>query len=347
MIPRWKETFFTVRYLLFLPIFLLVIGLGCDGVQGPDGQDTPDFDHRPPEIELLWPTPNTELIGDTLMLHAEAHDSLGEVVRVEFLVNGSNRVGEDSAVVFEEPFQYLYRFDTAGTPYGYISIQSIATDTAGNHQESPLFLLNRKQYEGIDTLSYYNDAADEVGWLIPDSLQVFDQEGEVIDTTYMPQIGTRFTSMASGELRETGLLFRNLNQYNPPNSFWLILYRIDSPPAPGIATDSLEIAFSSELEDVWIYVDLSTWNDGLPYHFEAGEHFVLAVRVDEDQVSSVIRLALSCSHQSATSAHPEWERGVIYTEYAGWETIGEHYQNAGEYRPTMQVVMEYDNSSDR
>lgn len=339
-----NKTWVLASFLLLVALFVMV---GCDGNPGAPGKDAPDFDHRPPEIRLLNPTVTTELIGDTVTFYADAWDTLGAIESVEFRVNGSSHYNNDSAFVFEPPYRWLWNFALSGTPYGYISIQALATDTAGLRQETPLFFLNRELYTGADTLRYFNPSGEDPNpWRIPDSLLVFDEDGVVTgEWAVMDRMGTRFTSRASGELREVQMLLRSDSQVETPSSFWIILYRVETAPQIGTPLDSIQVLFGEEFLDQWISVDLSSLDSGDPYRFEGGHQFVLALRLDQADDPDTYGLLLASSYLTASSENPAWERGYMHTDVGGWQTIGEFYVGAGEYRPFLSAVMEYDNPS--
>jgi len=315
---------------------------GCDGNPGPPGADAPSYDHQPPTVRLVRPNHTTELIGDTLTLYAEAYDSAGEISEVEFLVNGSSEIGSLRAIVTSPPYLFLWNFTQSQTDYGLISFQAMATDTSGNRQASPFFVLDRKRFTGVDTLRYHIEGVPQTLWALADSVLTTDEHGVMVDQTWMDRIGTRFTARATGELRNVAFYFRPLAGFQPPVRLVVILYRVEQFPRPGLPLDSLQIPFGTGSLNRWVQVNMSVLNNGQPYRFQAGESFVIAVKMVEPDVSETVRAFLVTSTQSANSQSPLHERGVIHTESNGWVTIGEQFPGTGEYRPYMRAVMRYD-----
>lgn len=324
----------------------LLFAVGCDGLQGPPGPDAEGYDHRPPEVTLLNPSASTELIGDTLTLFAEANDSLGEVAEVEFLVNGSSRNGSNSAVVTDAPYRFVWDFSADSAPYGLVSFQAIAWDTAGNRQATPLMVLNRLEYTGLDTVEYWIPGSSESLWAIPAAHEVFDEDGFVTDTTYMDRFGSRFTARGDGDLLSAGFFFEFSSDYTTPSQLWVMVYRLDSQFQP-IPLDSILVPFGTEDLNDWWNVDLSDLNGGQPYSFEAGESFLVAVRLDESDVTEESGVLLPASVLSAIPPDRQLDRGWMRTELLGWETLGKHYRAYGEFRPKMRAELDYGSGSSR
>lgn len=329
-----------------LAVSLLLLGLGCDGLQGPPGLDADEYDHHPPAVSLLHPNGTTEIIGDTLTLSAHAVDTLGQIEQVEFLVNGSNTNGSEIAILPEEPYRFLWDFSADATPYGIVSIQVVARDTAGNRQATPLLLLNRVEYSGMDTLQYWVYGAEESLWPIPAAHEVFDEDGQVTDTTTMDRLGSRFTSRADGDLVSAGFFFVSNSNYTTPDQLWVVVYDLDDQFSPN-PLDSILVPFGEDDLNRWWDVDLSGLNDGAPYIRAAGESFLVVARLDESDVTVDSGVLLTSSVLSLYPEDRRTDHGWMNTELLGWETLGEHYVEYGEFRPKMRAVMDYTSGSSR
>jgi hypothetical protein len=116
-------------------VLLVSFSLGwtaCQGPSGPDGKDAPHLDTVAPEVRLISPEANARVLTDTLTLKADFPDGGDDVVRLEFLVNGSSDLGYDSAVVYPPATSYTVDLHAAGIAHGTVLLGAVASDVEGN-----------------------------------------------------------------------------------------------------------------------------------------------------------------------------------------------------------------------
>jgi len=153
--------------LLIITGFFLLIS--CTGEEGPAGVDGSSIDAIPPTIVLDYPTPGAT-IGTNFTASASAVDNAG-VDRVHFLLDGSDRINDTTyAVVFEEPYAYLFDFDQLSIENGPHTFQVKAFDLQGNFASSApiLFEVDFLPPSGVGVLRHWNpDSLNAVS--IPDT----------------------------------------------------------------------------------------------------------------------------------------------------------------------------------
>ncbi|MFH0883771.1 MAG: Ig-like domain-containing protein [bacterium] len=114
----------------------------CQGPAGPDGKDAPYLDTVSPEVRLISPIANARVFTDTLTLQADFPDGGDDVVRLEFLVNGSSDLGYDSMVVYPPATSCTVDLHAAGIAYGTVLLGAVASDGEGNVGQSGFRLIN-------------------------------------------------------------------------------------------------------------------------------------------------------------------------------------------------------------
>lgn len=106
--------------------FLVVAVPACSGGGGNGrggGETPPAVSNHPPGIVLVSPTPGTTVLtGESVRVEAEASDTDGDVVQVDFF-EGATLLG----TVFTPPF----RIDWTAAPARVFSLTAVATDDGG------------------------------------------------------------------------------------------------------------------------------------------------------------------------------------------------------------------------
>lgn len=259
-------------------LFLLIIVLnGCDGAAGPDGEDAPFTDREPPEIQLLSPDPFTEITDNTMLLWAQPRDStLDDLVGIEFFVNGSSLYNGDTAIVRSSPYQFVWDFNLAGTPYGNVTISAVAHDTAGNSISSALRLVSRGALTGLDTL-FESQVTGSLSYLALPYTEVHtDTAGQIEDTLSVEKLARRFTAQADCRLEAAWIyLVDRGSEYRRVSDLYTVVYESEDGIRPSQPRDSLLIHTSLFDTERWLKIEFPP--DDPAYHFEEGESFFIGI----------------------------------------------------------------------
>ena len=317
---------------LFTPACTLVVFLsvGCTGPQGPGGSEYDPGDVRPPEVELTRPPANSTVYGDSVLLAADATDPEGEIWYVSFLVNGSNKVGDDSAAVFDSLFEYVWDFSIAGTPQGINSLVAAAFDTSGNSTVTPMRLFYRSRYSGSMTISYH-DELETIGRIkIPyaDSLTSIDSSKSLRRLRYF---NVRFTMPAPCELIGVEYYFEETFGgvgIMLPGEFKAIIWNSSSDGTPGEPIDLIVTKPSLLQLNSWLHVDLSKLiGDSAGYTFTTGEEIHIGLEPSAEWAPEIIEgLALRYSVRSDTNSTNRPVRSYALEDGIGglnWKTTSE------------------------
>ncbi len=352
-----------LKLLYYTGLLATLVFFGCEGARGPDGESAQGVDHIPPEVTLVSPLPDSTLYVDQITFEAQAYDEGGEVDYVAFYVNGTHRIGDDSAVVFFPPYRYDYDFSITGAPLGLTSLTIMAFDTSGNSAQTPTILYQRRRLEGLDTLSTFHLTGQLGAWPVPEA---FLGETDLDTVEYFNYAATRFTTIWDCQL--VGFEFyiqseesypNDATNYIHPSGFWTVFSYPESQgghPGTGVdsvLTDSLDVVF----EPQWTYVDLSLMNgDTSAYSLEAGEEFFLGVKSTSiwwHNLVSGLYLAYRIDLRSGINTDPATDPSWWYLDASesddfdpiGWSTLREYmifYEDNNEKQDwLMRAIVDY------
>ncbi|MBS1261071.1 MAG: hypothetical protein MAG453_00392 [Calditrichaeota bacterium] len=318
---------------------------GCKGATGPPGDDAPFVDRVAPDIELVEPEPFAELTGPAMRLSARPRGDTPDLAQVLFYVNGSSRIGEDSAVVSGPPWEYLWDFELAGTPYGPLTVTAVARDTAGNRRQTPLRLVTRRALTGRDTLADLDVPGAHEFLTLP--LQyVRMNEDSTLDTVSVDRLSTRFRPRAACRLlgAQVYLLHRPDQGYPLLADFHVIAYASADSVRPGEPLDSAFVQPGEFATERWLTVDLHALRGGEGLLFAAGESFFLGLRAEVAPDDFERGLVLRTTYEQAPTDSAALERAYWYEQPpqgSGWAPISESDVNGYVDHLHIRALIEY------
>lgn len=328
--------------------------MGCDGAAGPDGEDAPRVDNIGPSIQLIQPQPGADITTSTMTLEAALDDTEdvdnGDIDRIRFYVDGSNMLGEDSAVVTEEPYVFEWDFDVSGTGYGPVTIMAEAVDTLGNINSTALLLVNRRQLADRDTLSdrFVQGFASSLS--IPFHITLFDTNNVPYDTIRVTELGTRFLAQERCVLSQARIypVIRAAVPFDNMADYWVIVRASQDSLYPGEALDSVLVQPDLMLYDRWLTLDLDSMPESVRT-FEAGETFFLTLRPDADPDSLDSGLTIGTLFESDSTGNAEEEKAYWLErtlEGNHWRPVVESYQEYGVHHLYLEAVVDYQPEGD-
>ena len=154
-----------VAFAAYAAIVFVFIFPGCEGPQGPAGEDIGEFDLQPPEIYLTRPTRSDTVFTDTFTVAATARDNEG-VMYVEFFLDGSSSLGAgEAARDSTSPYRVLWDLQASGHGFGFFPLIARAVDNSNNSSDTPPVLIHHLLPTGDRLLSYYS-ISDANGYMV-------------------------------------------------------------------------------------------------------------------------------------------------------------------------------------
>ncbi|HOQ04766.1 MAG TPA: CBM35 domain-containing protein [Anaerohalosphaeraceae bacterium] len=147
-------------------------------------------DPLPPVCRMVWPAGPIRIPANVnLTLEAEAEDSDGSIVKVEFY-EGATKLGEDT----QSPYQFLW----SGVPEGTYSLTARATDSENLKGTSEAVLLRSGGSVGVQPQRYEAEAAVYTGTIVVRSSSSagggqylrMTEDGTITWTVQVPASGT-------------------------------------------------------------------------------------------------------------------------------------------------------------
>ncbi len=233
-------------------IVILLIVAGCEGPEGPEGIGL-DQDLIPPEITLITPAPGDTIKTPTVWFEAIATDN-DSVKSVEFFLDGSSDLGQDSSAIVKVPeadsitFRFPWIMDPDTWAVGQHVLCAEAVDLNENYKMTPPMPVYYLPLYGERVLAYHLDGeySEPLAVALPDGYG---------DRYY----NVRFSPHRECELKEVQFRFEQYDEVGID----IFVYTWESDDRlPGTCIDSFLVQQDNLNYTGWTVLDMS--DRGLP-----------------------------------------------------------------------------------
>lgn len=318
-----------------IPLTLVIFA--CEGPQGPPGapgEGVGDLDTQPPTVRFTSPTRSDTVYADTFSVAATATDNRG-IAFVEFFLDGSNVMGEVSAVDSTAPYTWTWSFAETGRTFGIYPLIARAVDTGNNAADTPPLLIHYQEIPENELLTYFGNG----------SLSYMTMPDEFRDRFF----NVRFTPVTECTLLEVQFEFLEptsaqfLLSGDPVTAgadmmvfSWASNANDALPAEPPL--DSLLLPEAEIVYDEWTVRDVSDWERSFAGDFHVG--YSVPPDANYDQLLDQRRAIPIITHYMEEGlGNPALDRSSEYDPDLGWGTMQEHWDSEIQFH--IRVLVEY------